>query len=405
MKKFYLLSMLMLLPLMASGYTQIDNLYYDLNADSKTAVVAFSSNNRSLSGDIVIPETVTYKGVIYTVTSIGDSAFDNCYDLVSVTLPNSLTSIGKGAFWNCSGLTSIKIPEGITSIKDKTFYGCSNLTTVILPSTITSIGHWAFADCPALFDVYCYAKDVPSADDEAFMLSYEQAMSATLHLPASSIDAYKWTSPWPFFWKVVAIEDIEDTDEEIEMSSAGQTTYCSENDLDFTNVEGLKAYTATGYNRTTGTIWLTRVYEVPSKTGILLIGNEGVYKVPKKSTTCYYMNMFVGTLKAITIEETNGEYTNYYLSKGDYGVGFYKVDGSKEIKANRAYLPLLRETTQAGTRFIGLEYGDGVEGTTGIETNNREPITNNHWFNLQGQRVDNPGKGLFIRNGKKIMIK
>ena len=112
--------------------------------------------------------------------------------------------------------------------------------------------------------------------------------------------------------------------------------------------------------------------------------------------------MYVGTLKAITINETEGEYTNYYLSNGTSGVGFYKVDGTQKIGANRAYLPLLKGMVLAGTRFIGFEFGDG---TTSVKEVKSGEVKGEKWYTLQGQRVAKPGKGLYIRNGKKIVIK
>ena len=192
--------------------------------------------------------------------------------------------------------------------------------------------------------------------------------------------------------------------EVIKISSAGQTTWCSAYDLDFTGVSGLKAYTATGYHRTNGTIWLTRVNEVPAGEGILLIGDEGEYKVPQKATTAYYANLMVGTLEATTINETDGEYTNYYLSNGDYGVGFYKVNGSVALKANRAYLPL--KSTVSSTRgFIGFDFDEDLGGTTSIQSSMINVQSSDVYYNLQGQRVNNPGKGLYILNGKKVLIK
>ena len=107
-----------------------------------------------------------------------------------------------------------------------------------------------------------------------------------------------------------------------------------------------------------------RVNQVPAKEGILIIGTPGDYKVPHKSTGTYYVNMMKGTLQPITIYETEGDYTNYYLSSGTSGVGFYRVSGSVNLKANRAYLPLLKGTTQAGTRFISLGFED--DGTTNL---------------------------------------
>ena len=148
-----------------------------------------------------------------------------------------------------------------------------------------------------------------------------------------------------------------------------------------------------------------RVKKVPAGEGILLIGDEGEYRVPHKSTTAYYMNMFKGTLKAITINETDGEYTNYYLSNGASGVGFYKVNGSVDLKANRAYLPLLKSTTSGSRGFIGLDFDDGEEGTTGINEAPQRLAEKDVYYNLQGQRVDNPSKGLYIKNGRKVVIK
>ena len=239
-------------------------------------------------------------------------------------------------------------------------------------------------------------------------------LSDELHI---AMNWFVWESVYPAKWNNNGRESgffvrpvakgggespAEETEEVIKITSAGQTTWCSASDLDFTGVEGLKAYIAPGYNRTTGTIWLMRVFEVPANEGILLIGDPGEYKVPKKSTTTYYENMFVGTLKAITINETEGEYTNYYLSNGTSGVGFYKVDGTQKIGANRAYLPLLKGTTQSGTRFIGIDFGDG---TTSVKEVKSGEVKGEKWFTLQGQRVTKPAKGLYIKNGKKVIVR
>ena len=196
----------------------------------------------------------------------------------------------------------------------------------------------------------------------------------------------------------------ETVDEDaIKISDAGQTTWCSAYDLDFTGIEGIKAYTAGGYDRVSGTIWLMRVNQVPANEGILIIGTPGDYKVPHKTTGTYYANLMKGTFQPITIYETEGEYTNYYLSNGDSGVGFYKVNGSVDLKANRAYLPLLKGTTQAGTRFIGLGFED--DGTTNLTPALSKGEGEGEWYTLQGQRVAKPGKGLYIKNGKKVVIK
>ena len=139
----------------------------------------------------------------------------------------------------------------------------------------------------------------------------------------------------------------------VPISSAKQVPYCSDKNLDFTDKPELKAYVATGYDKAKGTIWLTRVKKVPAGTGFLLMGEEGNYEVPvsESASDCYYKNMFKGTLEGTTIQTTDGKYTNYYLSNGTAGVGFYKVtkeDGVK-VGANRCYLPILTEIPANGS--------------------------------------------------------
>ena len=65
-----------------------------------------------------------------SVTSIGDDAFSDCFNLASITIPDSITSIGIGAFYRCIKLTSIKIPNSVTSIGDHAFSDCHNLTSI-----------------------------------------------------------------------------------------------------------------------------------------------------------------------------------------------------------------------------------------------------------------------------------
>lgn len=140
--------------------------------------------------------------------------------------------------------------------------------------------------------------------------------------------------------------------EQITISKAKQVPYFSENNLNFKSLadKGIKAYVATGYDKTTGTIWLTRVYDVPKQTGILITGDPGDYEVDVTETSSsYYTNLFQGHLEATTINEKEGGYTNYYLSNGTSGVGFYKVNGTQNLGANRAYLPLPSEINVVGS--------------------------------------------------------
>ena len=67
------------------------------------------TNDNNVSGEYGIPETITYNGVTYTVTSIGNGAFENNTNLTDVTIPSTITSIGESAFAGCSNLKSITV--------------------------------------------------------------------------------------------------------------------------------------------------------------------------------------------------------------------------------------------------------------------------------------------------------
>ena len=185
MKKIFtlLLTVAASVGIMFAQKVQIGDLYYNLNGTSQTAEVA---GNSSASGEIIIPASVTYNEVVYSVTSIGVGAFNGCTGLTSVTIPNSVTSIGEYAFWDCSSLTSIIvengnsfydsrnncnaiietatntlivgckntiIPNSVTNIGNHAFYGCSSLTSITIPNSVTSIGESAFFGCTGLTSI------------------------------------------------------------------------------------------------------------------------------------------------------------------------------------------------------------------------------------------------------------
>ncbi len=167
---------------------EIDGINYNVYTDAKTAeVIEQSSKN---SGDIVIPATVEYEGVVCDVTSIGNFAYFNCRGLKSITIPNSVKSIGGAAFFYCSSLTSISIPQSVTSIGKDAFTYCSGIAAVhisdlkawceisftnsdsnplsyskhlflngeevkdlIIPNSLTSMGNYAFSGCSGLTSV------------------------------------------------------------------------------------------------------------------------------------------------------------------------------------------------------------------------------------------------------------
>ena len=164
-----------------------NEIYYSFNTSNNTATVISGENK--YTGDVVIPETVTYQGTTYTVTKIGNSAFAECTDLTSVTIGNGVTSIGQSVFYGCSGLTSvtignnvtsigsgafassalisITIPNSVTSIGSNAFSGCSSLTSATIGNGVTSIGECVFSDCSGLTSV-TIPEGVTSIEYEAF---------------------------------------------------------------------------------------------------------------------------------------------------------------------------------------------------------------------------------------------
>ena len=150
MKKIALLFTIMSLSIVASAAVNVDGINYNLDADKGIAEV---SRNLLCQNDVIIPETITYEDVVYTVTSIAASAFHGNSSITSVTIPNSVTIINERAFMNCSGMTSVVIPERVTTINNGVFSGCSSLMSLTIPNSVTCIDDGAFSGCKSLTSV------------------------------------------------------------------------------------------------------------------------------------------------------------------------------------------------------------------------------------------------------------
>ena len=161
MKRLHITFLLILLMSMIGARTlaydaKIDGIYYNFSGTEATVTCMYiykGDNKNAYEGKVVIPESVTYNGETYSVTSIGYYAFYCCSGLTSVTIPSSVTSIEVFAFYCCSGLSSITIPNSVTSIGDYAFSGCRGLTSVTIPNSVTSIGNYAFDRCSGLTSV------------------------------------------------------------------------------------------------------------------------------------------------------------------------------------------------------------------------------------------------------------
>jgi len=208
------------------------------------------------------------------------------------------------------------------------------------------------------------------------------------------------------------------------MGQYGKKSYVGNYDLDFTGLdaEGLKAYILIGCN-SAGTIFMMRVSKASAQTPLLLIGNANTnYTVPSTSSLqSSYINMLQGDANsAVAINRINGSYANWTLKQGEF-VPYGSASG--EIPAGSCYLPiptsivsvpaLSRNMGVAQTEFDEAEVlmmslgniGVNNDGTTSIRSIG-EVQSDDAWYNLKGQRIDTPTKkGLYIKNGKKVVVK
>lgn len=207
---------------------------------------------------------------------------------------------------------------------------------------------------------------------------------------------------------------------QFEMGKGGKLAMVSDYDLDFTDVNGLKAYTVTGFDKNK-TIWLTRVMAASAGTPLLLRGSSSAkYDVTSTAFKVAYVNMLEGntseTAKALT--PTMDGSTIYVLSLGTGVIGPLGVNA--DFAKGKAWLPVPTSFLNAASRgesegiveeeseVLVLQVTRGFEGddeTTGISRVASE-VVNDVWYNLKGQRIDAPTKkGLYIKNGQKVVFK
>jgi hypothetical protein len=195
------------------------------------------------------------------------------------------------------------------------------------------------------------------------------------------------------------------------ISSTGIGTFCSSKDLDFTGTNVTPYYAS---DVAKGTVTLTSVKKTASNTGYILKGSEGVYAIP------------------VIVEEVTAPTTNYLKATGDNGanvtasagstfhyifakkgddassVGFYKLTADHTLAAHKAYLETTEDITPTttGTARASLIFiDDETTSIKKVEKVEKVEKSDGVFYNLAGQRVAQPTKGLYIVNGKKVVIK
>ena len=443
---------------LCSGLTSI------IIPNSVTSIGSDAFSGCSSLTSITIPNSVTSIGsyafsgcsgltsvtIPNSVTSIGQYAFSGCSGLTSVTIGNSVTSIGEYAFHNCSGLqkvivpdiaawcgisfgydsanplsyahhiysdenteiTDLVIPDGVTSIGNYAFRNCSGLTSVTIPNSVTSIGIYAFYGCSSLTSVKSKIETPFAFGSIAF---YGISNDCVLTVPYGTRDAYiaaGWTED-VFKGGVVENDNVAIAMKTGSGADRTMIGYSSQYNLDFTGINDVKAYIVIGFTDTKGVL-MARVNIVPANTGIVLKSDvAGVeVEVPTTTSDMYYANLLKPAVNNVTIYPTEDidavNYTNLMVGTlANEQMGFVTLPSSKAY-SNKSYLQIPTEfyNGAASAREGGLEMEFVDTETTDIRSlMHNGSATNDAYYDLQGRKVTPVKKGIYIKNGKKVIVK
>ena len=156
----------------AFGDFEVDGIWYRSLSENTAMVIQRPEDEDYYSGDVVIPESVTYESNCFTVVGISEGAFEDCYELNSVVIGNAVESIGENTFQGCTALTSVIIGSGVSSIRAKAFNYCNALQTVTCRGTVP----------PVMESSNCFT-------NAAYL-------HAVLKVPRQQVDAYAVADYW-----------------------------------------------------------------------------------------------------------------------------------------------------------------------------------------------------------------
>ena len=375
-----------------------------------------------------------------TLNSIGEYAFENT-NLTTVDLSNTqITSLPNGCFYICENLSDVKLPIGFTSIGKKAFYKSSiasitfppslqkidewafqyaKLTNVVIPTSCDIIGTAAFADnanlttvvingtkcylanevfanCSNLKDVYITSNSQPTAERYNFPFRN----NPKVHVMKDYVDVFSGLR---------TNENLNpcntthfDSDFSLTLGKEW-TTFTSAYNLDFSNVEGgLTAYTAKYYEKKDA-VALTQVKKVKAGTGLILKGEAGkTYTLPILASDADGLeapagNQLVNCVDAIW---STGRDNDYFLHDGE----FVKSKNNGWALPGKSYLYISGGRTNKSESSPLRVYIDNTATAINGITNN--PVVKDEaYYNLQGVKVQRPQHGVFIHNGKKVVLK
>ena len=141
----------------------VDGIYYNFDVENKTATVTYNEEDpmHSYHGDVNIPASVEYEGYTFNVVAIGERAFDMCWEITSISIPEGVTLIEHRAFSDCY-FPILTLPSTITEIQDMAFMMCHMDTIVLLSNIPPTISEMSFD----MFHSLCI---IPCGTMEAYM--------------------------------------------------------------------------------------------------------------------------------------------------------------------------------------------------------------------------------------------
>ena len=308
------------------------------------------------------------------VTSIGDFAFVFCNNLTSVTIPNSVTSIDEDAFAECSGLTSIYIPNSVTYIGQCAFDGCSGLTSLSIPNDVTYIGDYAFRRCSGLKSILVESGN-PNYDSRNNCNAIIETSSNSLIVGCMN---------------TIIPNNVTSIGEYAFDGCSGLTTIYIPNGV-----------TSIGDCAFLGCSGLTSLSIPNSVTSIELtfINCTGLtYIVIPNSMTFIGVRVFDGC----------SSLTDYYIWSDKVPSTDSKSFSGANIENATLHVPAASVEIYKQT-YPWSGFGRIVPLTDEDPTSMKGILQSDHlngeYYDLSGRKVNNPKKGLYINNGRKVIMK
>lgn len=332
---------------------------------------------------VKLPKTLKY---------IWQYAFSNS-KLSSITLPNFLERIDKYAFQSTQ-LANVVIPTSCNTIENAAFANNANLKTVVINGRECYLAFEAFAPCTNLKDVYITSDSKPTAERYNFPFRDDPKV----HVMKDYVDAFSGLKTSENKNPCNTVNFVSDFSLPL---SKEWTTFTSAYNLDFSGVEGLTAYAAK-YNKDNDAVALTPVKKVKAHTGLILKGEAGkTYTLPILASNEDGLDAVTGNQLVDCVDAiwSTGRENDYFLHDGK----FVKSANNGWALPGKSFLYISSGRANKGDSPLRVYVDNTATSIDGITHN---PVVKDEaYYNLQGVKVQHPQHGVFIHNGKKVVLK